>query len=120
MTHQSVDTNPNIPLTVEYDEIVKTWNTGLATPILLIVLPIWWYIIWRRRRYHYNSHEILVGTDGDDEIAVLERARAVMFAREATRAADTTKKTAPKKVTTKTTEKTATPVKKPARKKSAK
>ena len=96
VTLQSVVHNPEVPLTVEYDEIIKTWNTGLITPILLIVLPLWWFIIWRRR----DSDDDIMSGSGNDEIAVLERARAVIFAREATRAAGTIKKPIAKKTTT--------------------
>jgi hypothetical protein len=77
---------------MESDEVVKTYNTGLLTPIVIIG-SIWlWTVVWRRRRYHYNSHNILIAENGDDEIAVLERARAVMFAKEATRAAISSQK----------------------------
>ncbi len=106
VTRQLVERNQDIPVTVEYDEIIKTWNTGLIFVSTIGILIFWWIIIWRRRRYHYNDHDTLIGEHGSDEIAVLERARAIIFAKEATRAAKTStaiaKKPVPKKLTPKT------------------
>jgi hypothetical protein len=92
VTRTIVSRNYDLPIRMESDEVVKTYNTGLLTPIVIIG-SIWlWTVVWRRRRYHYNSHNILIAENGDDEIAVLERARAVMFAKEATRAAISSQK----------------------------
>lgn len=106
VTRKLVERNQDIPVTVEYDEIVKTWNTGLIFVGTIGILLFWWITIWRRRRYHYNDHNTLIGEAGSDEIAVLERARAIIFAKEATRAAKIstaiTNKTIPKKLTPKT------------------
>jgi hypothetical protein len=127
VTKTIVSRNYDLPMSLESDEIVKGYNTGLLTPIILIALIWWWIAIWRRRRYHYNSHETLIWEDGDDEIAVLERARAVMFAKEATRAATAikkkpiTKNTTSQKSITKTTvvvEVAKSSAKKPVAKKS--
>jgi hypothetical protein len=113
VTKTIVSRNYDIPITIESEEVTKVYNTGLLTPLVIIGLVWWWISIYRRRQYHYNSHSTLIADDGDDEIAVLERARAVMFAREATRAATIAKK---KPITKKSIAKTASIVKTPAKK----
>jgi hypothetical protein len=56
----TIERNQDIPVTVEYDEIARVYNTGILTPLIVLGLLIWWIIIWRRRGYHYNSHETLI------------------------------------------------------------
>lgn len=107
VTQQLVERNQDIPVTVEYDELIKTWNTGLIFVGTLAILFFWWIIIWRRRRYHYNDHNTLIGDAGSDEIAVLERARAVIFAKEAARARQASS-SIPKKTITKKPQSTTT------------
>lgn len=116
VTKTIVSRNYDLPMQIQSDEIVKTYNTGLLTPIVIIGLIWWWIVIWRRRGYHYNSHNTLIAEDGDDEIAVLERARAVMFAREASRATQIAKKKPIKKSSTNT----KAPIKNPTLTKEAK
>ncbi len=60
VTKTVVSRNYTLPLSIDSDEIVKTYNTGLLTPLVLIALIWWWIAIWRRRGYHYNGHEIII------------------------------------------------------------
>ncbi len=83
ITRSLVDRNQEVPITVEYDEVIKTVNTGLVFIISIILLFLWWIIVWRRRSRRQNNNIV---SAGNDEIAVLERARAILFAKEANRA----------------------------------
>ena len=60
VTKTVISRNYDLPMSIESDEIVKTLNTGLLTPLAIIALIWWWIAIWRRRRYHYNSHQTLI------------------------------------------------------------
>jgi len=64
-----------VPIAVEYDEIVKSWNTGLLFIVFIVLLLL--YIIFRRRKKQPRK-EI---RDTSDEIAALEQAQSLMFAK---------------------------------------
>lgn len=64
-----------VPIAVEYDEIVKSWNTGLLFIVFVVLLLL--YIIFRRRKKQPRK-EI---RDTSDEIAALEQAQSLMFAK---------------------------------------
>lgn len=48
VTKELVNKDSDVPITVEFDEVVKSWNTGLLFIIFIILLLI--YIISRRRK----------------------------------------------------------------------
>jgi hypothetical protein len=50
VTKTIISRNYDLPISLTSDEIVKTYNTGLLTPLLIIALIWWWVAIWRRRR----------------------------------------------------------------------
>lgn len=60
VTQTIISRNYDLPIQIESDEIAKTYNTGLLTPLIALLLIWWWIAIWRRRKYHYNSHATLV------------------------------------------------------------
>ena len=114
VTRQIIARDTEISLEITYDEIVKTWNTGLLTPLFLIILFWWWIVIWRRRRYRYTIDRTLLFDDdnnnnNNDEIAVLERAQRTLLARTAAQKT-TTKKDVTNNTVPKTTKKTPTPL----------
>lgn len=74
VTKELVNKDSDVPITVEFDEVVKSWNTGLLFIIFIILLLI--YIISRRRKKPKK-----VTVDSTDEIAALERAQSIMFAK---------------------------------------
>jgi uncharacterized membrane protein len=74
VTKEIVNKDSDVPITVEFDEVVKSWNTGLLFIIFIILLLI--YIISRRRKKPKK-----VTVDSTDEIAALERAQSIMFAK---------------------------------------
>ncbi len=75
VTKEVVIKDSEIPLTVEYDEIIKTWNSGLIATIL-IALSI--YLIVTRRRRKQKMKSIDTGYLSH-EIHALERARAMHY-----------------------------------------
>lgn len=87
VTHQSMNSNSIIPISIEYDEIAKTWNSG-AIILTSFLLCIFWFIFRRRRKN--NPKQVVSKRTLDttqNEIEALEQARAIMFAKEAARAA---------------------------------
>lgn len=102
VTKENIEHSVEVPVTINYDSIVKTLNTWLLAVAAIIILPTAWWIGIRRRRDDSSIDLISM----DDEIRALERARAVMFAKEASKAVKTSiKKPATKKPLPKTTPK---------------
>ena len=49
VNNEKIDHNSELPVHIEYDEIKKTWNTGVL--IILIIIGIIW---WRKKK---NQHK---------------------------------------------------------------
>ena len=75
VSKEMVIKDSEVPIAVEYDEIVKSWNTGLLFIVFIVLLLL--YIIFRRRKKQPRK-EI---RDTSDEIAALEQAQSLMFAK---------------------------------------
>lgn len=82
-----MNSNSIIPIKVEYDEIIKTWNSGAIT-LTSFLICLFWFIFRRRKKKDPKqvvSKRTLDTTQS--EIEALEQARAILFAKEAARAA---------------------------------
>lgn len=115
VTHQSMNSNSIIPITIEYDEVVKTWNAG-SIIITSFLLLLFWFIFRRRKKHQPKINKKQVIETTQSEIEALEQARAVMVAKEAARAAreEATKAARKKKQSENTETKPKRVTKKPA------
>lgn len=75
VTKEMVKNDSEVPITIEFDEIVKSWNTGL---LFIVFIVLWFLFIIFRRRKKQPKKEII---DTSDEIAALEQAQSLMFAK---------------------------------------
>lgn len=115
VTDQSMNSNSIIPITIEYDEVVKTWNAG-SIIITSFLLLLFWFIFRRRKKHQPKINKKQVIETTQSEIEALEQARAVMVAKEAARAAreEATKAARKKKQSENTETKPKRVTKKPA------
>ena len=81
-----MNSNSIIPVTIEYDEVVKTWNAG-SIAITSFLLLLFWFVLRRRRKHQPKINKKQAIETTQSEIEALEQARAVMFAKEAARIA---------------------------------
>lgn len=86
VTHQTMNSNSIIPITIEYDEVVKTLNAGTITVTSFLIL-LFWFIFRRRKKNNKKINKKHVIESTQSEIEALEQARAILFAKEAARAA---------------------------------
>lgn len=105
LTKEIVNRNSKIPITVQYDQITKTLNTGLISTVAIIG-SILYLGFWRRRSLTEEVISHLVSAS--DEISVLEEARSSLMSRHSTKITTSSKNSPVKKVTP------AKPVEKPA------
>lgn len=75
VTKEMVKNDSEVPISVEFDEIVKSWNTGLLFIVFIVLLLL--YIISRRRKKQPKKENV----NTSDEIAALEQAQSLMFAK---------------------------------------
>jgi hypothetical protein len=74
LTKTPVPQNSEIPLTIEYDEIIKTWNTGFIWIFALTAYII--FYLRKRRRAKWDKKSKNIDSIINNEIEVLEIAKA--------------------------------------------
>ncbi len=74
LTKTPVPQNSEIPLTIEYDEIIKTWNTGFIWIFGLTAYII--FVLRRRKRAKWDKKSKNIDAIINHEIEVLETAKA--------------------------------------------
>jgi hypothetical protein len=94
LTKQVVNRNSKIPITVQYDQVAKTINTGLVSTVVMMG-SIFYLGFWRRRNLTEEVVSHLVSAT--DEISVLEQARSSLMSRDISKITPTRKKLQSKK-----------------------
>jgi hypothetical protein len=94
LTKLIVSHNSKVPITVQYEQVVKTLNTGLVSTVA-IMGSILYLGFWRRRSITGEIISHLVSAT--DEISVLEQARSSLMSRDVSKVSSSAKKLPPKK-----------------------